>query len=565
MSTPRPLTAQGGPRPGRSAQKRYGFAVLAALIGVGSALILSLAISDVRPLRGPRRRRGRSVAYGGLGPGLLTTALAWAIGLWLLVEPRGELRIEGMGATREMGCRPRRRPAPGAAHGDPAEGATPSCDGRGGRAGRDQGPVGAPGPGGCVLRSPDAGRRRARTRRAASSAAGRARRRARPRRRSRPRSRRPGHGGGADASRGHAHPADRASADRAGGVERRGGRSPQPRGVRALVPGRHQAHVLRASGVAVPLRVAGEVVGAISFLYDDEDAMLEDAEALAGIAADLGGQALERAGFYERELESRQALDRILRGCLRPSTRTARTPSRTRSVARLGWPSAPISAWSGGFRGTRSSCSAATRFSSRSSRASSRASRTSRTCWTPSETCSVLRRGCPGGGRRERTRARAPSGIALEPAPARRRRGKGRAPDHRVLGDGRHGARSSTIVLARRLADQAGLAFEQLERRRAEAEVIAYADETRRLQEVTEALSVAVSATDVGDACLAHAVSAVGADAGFVVVSRSGRSALRSSRAPATRSRSSPHGGASTWTRTCPWHARSRAVSRCGR
>ena len=62
--------------------------------------------------------------------------------------------------------------------------------------------------------------------------------------------------------------------------------------------------------------------------------------------------------------------------------------------------------------------------------------------------------------------------------------------------------------------------LEQLERRRAEAEVIAYADETRRLQEVTEALSVAVSATDVGDACLAHAVSAVGADAGFVVVSR---------------------------------------------
>ena len=78
----------------------------------------------------------------------------------------------------------------------------------------------------------------------------------------------------------------------------------------------------------------------------------------------------------------------------------------------------------------------------------------------------------------------------------------------------------STIVLARRFADQAGLALEQLERRKAEADATAYADETRRLQEVTSALSLAASATDVGDTCLEHALSAVGADAGFVVVSR---------------------------------------------
>jgi hypothetical protein len=35
------------------------------------------------------------------------------------------------------------------------------------------------------------------------------------------------------------------------------------------------------AAVAVPLRVAGEVVGAVSFLFDDEEAMTEDAEAVA--------------------------------------------------------------------------------------------------------------------------------------------------------------------------------------------------------------------------------------------------------------------------------------------
>ena len=368
------------------------------------------------------------------------------------------------------------------------------------------------------------------------SAAGRARRRARPRRRSRPRSRRPGHGGGADASRGHAHPADRASADRAGGVERRGGRSPQPRGVRALVPGRHQAHVLRASGVAVPLRVAGEAVGAISFLYDDEDAMLEDAEALAGIAADLGGQALSArastsgsSSRARRWIASRDVSD-LPRGQLDAVTHAVCREARMAFGADIGM------VWR--LQGHTLELLRSDPVLEPLEPGLVASLEDFLDLLDAVGDLRVLRRGCPGGGRRERTRARAPSGIALEPAPARRRRGKGRAPDHRVLGDGRHGARSLDDP-ARPASRRPGRPrLSAAERRRAEAEVIAYADETRRLQEVTEALSVAVSATDVGDACLAHAVSAVGADAGFVVVSRVRAVSPTSSRAPATRRRS---------------------------
>ena len=78
----------------------------------------------------------------------------------------------------------------------------------------------------------------------------------------------------------------------------------------------------------------------------------------------------------------------------------------------------------------------------------------------------------------------------------------------------------STVVLLRRFADQAGFALEQIERRRAQAEAAKRADETRRLQEVTAALSLASTSTEVTDTCLTHVLEAVEAEAGFVVLSR---------------------------------------------
>ena len=65
--------------------------------------------------------------------------------------------------------------------------------------------------------------------------------------------------------------------------------------------------------LAVPLRVGGQVVGALSFQYDRSDAMHDEADAIAVMAADLGGQALERSRLYEREQQWRQGLDRMLR------------------------------------------------------------------------------------------------------------------------------------------------------------------------------------------------------------------------------------------------------------
>ncbi len=78
----------------------------------------------------------------------------------------------------------------------------------------------------------------------------------------------------------------------------------------------------------------------------------------------------------------------------------------------------------------------------------------------------------------------------------------------------------TTLAIVRRFTDQAGLALEQVERRRAEEEAARRADETRRLQEITAALAIASTAADVSTTCLEHALEAVGAEAGFVVLTR---------------------------------------------
>ena len=80
---------------------------------------------------------------------------------------------------------------------------------------------------------------------------------------------------------------------------------------------------------------------------------------------------------------------------------------------------------------------------------------------------------------------------------------------------------TATVAVVRRFADQAGLALEQLERRRAQAAVAERAESTRRLQDVTAALSRATTIVDVSNTCLEHALESVGAEAGFVVLHRS--------------------------------------------
>lgn len=67
------------------------------------------------------------------------------------------------------------------------------------------------------------------------------------------------------------------------------------------------------AAIAVPLRVAGEVVGSMSILFDRSDAVHADAESIAQIAANLGGQALERSRLFDEEQALRRRTERLQR------------------------------------------------------------------------------------------------------------------------------------------------------------------------------------------------------------------------------------------------------------
>lgn len=274
------------------------------------------------------------------------------------------------------------------------------------------------------------------------------------------------------------------------------------------------------AALAVPLRAAGKIVGSMSFLFDHEGAMHGDAEAIAQIASGLGGQALERARLYDLERESRQALDRILRVAPRfhadsaeavteAICREARTTFGT-DIAMLWrltdhrlelvWRDPALESMAPGLEATlddfpglmdavgnlQVSFVADVQEEARGAgleRVRRHGIRSS------------LRTPIAIGGRAELVLIISWQSVVPEPDP-------------------------STLVLVRRFADQAGLALEQLERRRAQAESALRADETRRLQEITAALSLAATPTDVSNTCLEHALTAVGAEAGFVVLSR---------------------------------------------
>ena len=60
-----------------------------------------------------------------------------------------------------------------------------------------------------------------------------------------------------------------------------------------------------ASSLAVPLKVAGEVVGSAGFPFAHPHAVDDDIVALATVAAEAGGQALERARLHELEQSQR--------------------------------------------------------------------------------------------------------------------------------------------------------------------------------------------------------------------------------------------------------------------
>lgn len=281
------------------------------------------------------------------------------------------------------------------------------------------------------------------------------------------------------------------------------------------------------SALALPLRVAGRPLGVVEFLFDRPEAIDEELEAVAATSAGLAEQALERARLYERERDTRAALDRIL--LVAPRFFAETTTEVTEAICREAR--------------TTFGADYGVLWRIRDGELELVRSHPRREEWPPG--LRVPLANFPG-----LEGAVSSLGASFVPDVLTEARGEGLA-RVRELGI-RSSLRSpiviggrtelvlvvswttvidepdqATIAIVRRFADQAGLAFEQLERRRAEERAAARADETARLQEVTAALSLAATRGDVGDVCLTHALRHVGAEAGFVVLSGSGGTSVQ--------------------------------------
>ena len=269
--------------------------------------------------------------------------------------------------------------------------------------------------------------------------------------------------------------------------------------------------------LALPLRAEGAVIGSLGFQFERDTQVDGDTLALARIVANLAGQVLERARLYESERETRRALDRILR--VAPSFRREDADDVAGVICR------EARSTFGADYGV---------------------------LWRVRDDGLHLLAIDPPRpdlvGRRLRLGDFPILREAIEGL------GSSFIPDvlDTTYGDGRAfvtelGIRSSlrtpvviagaselvlalswqvvvsepdqaTIAVVRRFADQAGLALEQVERRRAEADAERRAEATRRLQEVTAALSAATTVLDVSTICLDKALDSVGAEAGFIVL-----------------------------------------------
>jgi GAF domain-containing protein len=279
----------------------------------------------------------------------------------------------------------------------------------------------------------------------------------------------------------------------------------------------HSAAV--AGAIAVPVLQAGEVVGAVSFAFGDDAIVDEEKVALARVAADLGGQALERAQLFEDERSLREGLDRALRvapragggspeevaaGICREARRTfGADVALMLSILdeerfAVDWREPPSALATPGLRlpiqdlpdlGPAIERGTVMWVPDLLESLQGEALEIARTLGT----VSALRIPIALGGRGDRVLVLQWETRVADPPP-------------------------TALALARRFADQAGLALEEAERRAAEELAGQRADEARRLLETTTALAAAASTRDVVDIVLDHGGLAVGADAGVVAL-----------------------------------------------
>jgi GAF domain-containing protein/anti-sigma regulatory factor (Ser/Thr protein kinase) len=263
--------------------------------------------------------------------------------------------------------------------------------------------------------------------------------------------------------------------------------------------------------LAVPLREAGEVVGSMSFLFDRPESAHGEAEAITLLAADLGGQALERARLYERERRSRRALDRILR--VAPRLYSGSTEEISMAICRearrtLGADYGAIWRVQGErlellafdpenemmHRGLEAELAVFPRLLDAVDRIE------------VSFVSDILEEARGPGlerarrlGMRSSLRAPVSVGGSAELVLIVSWRNVISQPE------------SSTVLYVRRLADQAGLALEQLHRRQAQEEAARRALETRRLLDTTAALAAAATPREVTAAILQEGLRGLGA------------------------------------------------------
>ncbi len=267
-----------------------------------------------------------------------------------------------------------------------------------------------------------------------------------------------------------------------------------------------------ASGaLAVPVFVGDRLVGAMGFPFDHPDAVSEEVRTMARIAAELGGQALERAALYAQESASRESLDRILAVAprfLRASKEESLVAAVCNEARRtfgcdiaqiwipvdgreieVAWrvPASPILPPGtrialDDFPGMHETLSALVPMFVPNAQEHTRgdALRHARELGL----FSSLRVPIVIGGQFERILVLQWERVIPEPSP-------------------------STMAVIRRFADQAGLAIEQADRRRAQ-------ELTRALQIVTEALAVAATPEEVGRAIVRQGAEALGADTATV-------------------------------------------------
>lgn len=257
-----------------------------------------------------------------------------------------------------------------------------------------------------------------------------------------------------------------------------------------------------AGALAVPLLSSGTPVGAIGLPFSRRNAFSDETVEFAELAAELGGQALERARLYERERALSAGLDRVARlvprlGDLLPDAVAAQLCHEARATLDAD----EVQLWAvmdDGFE----------RIERDAAPAAGPLPQPARDTSVARYLTEAVEHGRPArssGGGGSVLCVPVVSGAGVEHVVSFHWRTSGQAPAE------------STVAVARRFAEQAGLALEQAARREAQSAAARSAAETRRLLDATASFAAATSVVDVADATLGEAFRALGTDAGAVV------------------------------------------------